>query len=70
MHDMRHETDRAVRDGQLAAVTCETCGCRLAESDSGEWYHFGRLGGRDARGCRVACVDAPHDATGRAAVAA
>lgn len=65
-----HETDRAVRDGTLAAVTCEACGCRLSHSSAGAWYHFGRLGGRDARGCRVSCVEAPHDASGRAAAAA
>ncbi len=50
-------------------VTCAMCGCRLtsAESDSPSvWTHFSPLGGRDARGCRVACVDLPHDATGRA----
>jgi len=49
-------------------VTCATCGCRL-ESDSASsptsWTHFGPLGGRDARGCRVDCVDLPHDAHGR-----
>jgi hypothetical protein len=68
---------RAVRDGQLAVVTCAVCGCRLESgSENGQraWFHFGRLGGRDARGCRVACVEAAHDAFGRevrlAAVAA
>jgi hypothetical protein len=29
------------------------------------YVHFNPIGGRDARGCRVACVDAPHDLTGR-----
>jgi hypothetical protein len=29
------------------------------------WFHFNPLGGRDARGCRVNCVDAAHDASGR-----
>jgi hypothetical protein len=34
---------------------------------SGEaWFHFNPLGGRDARGCRVTCADAAHDADGRA----
>jgi hypothetical protein len=49
-------------------VTCAACGCRLQESGSGEaaWYHFTPLGGRDARGCRVACVELPHDALGQA----
>ena len=55
----------AVRDGHGAPVTCAACGCRLAPS--GEVYiHFNPIGGRDARGCRVACADAPHDVTGRA----
>ena len=54
-------------------VTCALCGCRLT-SDTADatvaapvvWTHFSPLGGRDARGCRVACVDLPHDAAGRA----
>jgi hypothetical protein len=54
----------AVRDGQLAPVTCVACGCRLAPSGDA-FVHFSPLGGRDARGCRVDCVDAVHDATGR-----
>lgn len=68
--DRRH---RAVRDGQIAVVTCEACGCRLeAVDDSGgqAWFHFGRMGGRDARGCRVACVDLAHTAEGRTALVA
>jgi hypothetical protein len=63
----------AVRDGQIAPVTCDVCGCRLESvSSSGQegWFHFGRMGGRDARGCRVACVELEHDASGRAALAA
>jgi hypothetical protein len=64
---------RAVRDGQQAAVTCSSCGCRL-ETASGAgaeaWFHFGRMNGRDARGCRTACIDAPHDTAGRAILAA
>ena len=51
-------------------VTCAVCGCRLTHattaSDPSCWTHFSPLGGRDARGCRVACVDLPHDAAGRA----
>ena len=49
-------------------VTCSLCGCRLTMLDSPteSWTHFSPLGGRDARGCRVACVDLPHDASGRA----
>lgn len=60
---------RAVRDGQGGPVTCGACGCRLQATGgpgAEAWFHYGRLGGRDARGCRVACVDAPHDALGRA----
>jgi hypothetical protein len=63
----------AVREGQLAPVTCDACGCRLEAVESDErlaWFHYGRLAGRDARGDRVACIDAPHDAEGRAAIAA
>jgi hypothetical protein len=54
-------------------VTCATCGCRLTtdasaltDQDAIVWTHFSPLGGRDARGCRVACVDLPHDSAGRA----
>lgn len=69
MHDIQH-SERAVRDGALAPVTCAACGCRLSRSTDGAWYHFGRLGGRDARGCRVGCVEAAHDAAGTATSAA
>ena len=55
----------AVRGGQGAPVTCASCGCRLAATGE-TWFHFNPLGGRDARGCRVACAEAAHDATGRA----
>jgi hypothetical protein len=64
---------RAVREGQIAPVTCAACGCRLEPSgtaDASPWFHFGRLGGRDARGCRTACIDAPHDRTGQPILAA
>jgi hypothetical protein len=48
-------------------VTCSACGCRLERAaDRAAWVHFSPMGGRDARGCRVACVDAAHDASGRA----
>lgn len=54
----------AVRGGTGAPVTCATCGCRL--SSTGEaWFHFNPLGGRDARGCRIACADAAHDVHGQ-----
>jgi hypothetical protein len=55
---------RAVRDGQDAPVTCATCGCRLEHASEGTWFHFGRFAGRDARGCRVRCIEAAHDALG------
>jgi hypothetical protein len=54
----------AVRAGQGAPVTCASCGCRL-EATGQAWFHFNPLAGRDARGCRVGCADAAHDATGR-----
>ena len=60
--------DRAVREGQMAPVTCVACGCRLEASgtaDEAPWFHFGRLGGRDARGDRTACIEAPHDRSGQ-----
>jgi hypothetical protein len=69
--DMIHPSDpdrvavRVVRDGQMAPVTCGACGCRLDHSAPGTWYHFGRFAGRDARGCRVECVDLGHDAAGQ-----
>lgn len=59
----------SVRDGQSAPVTCGACGCRLqyaGATGTEAWFHYGRMGGRDARGDRVACIDAPHDAHGRA----
>jgi hypothetical protein len=36
----------------------------VTASEPATWFHFGRFAGRDARGCRVACVDLAHDATG------
>jgi hypothetical protein len=65
--------ERAVRDGQTAPVTCAACGCRLEPSgtaDEAPWFHFGRLGGRDARGDRPICIDAPHDRGGQPILAA
>ena len=65
--------ERAVRDGQSAPVTCSACGCRLEPSgtaDEAPWFHFGRLGGRDARGDRPVCIDAPHDRSGLPILAA
>jgi hypothetical protein len=54
----------AIRSGQGAPVTCASCGCRLTR-DGDVWFHFLPLGGRDARGCKVDCADAPHDRLGR-----
>lgn len=54
----------AVRDGQHGPVTCAACGCRLTPSGDA-FVHFNPLGGRDARGCRIDCADALHDAAGR-----
>jgi hypothetical protein len=71
--DPQPRLERAVRDGQMAAVTCAACGCRLEASgtaDDAPWFHFGRMGGRDARGDSPLCVDAPHDRSGRAILAA
>ena len=61
-----------VRDGQQAPVTCAACGCRLERSsadESSSWFHFGRFGGRDARGDRTDCIDLPHDTFGLPALA-
>jgi len=55
----------AVREGRSAPVTCAACGCRL-DAAGETFFHFHPIGGRDARGCRVACADAAHDARGRA----
>jgi transcription initiation factor TFIIIB Brf1 subunit/transcription initiation factor TFIIB len=59
--------DAPVRDGQSAPVTCAACGCRLEQSTADNattWFHFGRFGGRDARGDRTDCIDLPHDVLG------
>ena len=60
--------NHGVRDGRIAPVTCAACGCRLAIDASDpaglRWYHYSPLGGRDARGCSVSCVDLPHDRQG------
>jgi len=55
----------AVRDGRDGPVTCAACGCRLTATGDA-FFHFNPLGGRDARGCRIDCSDAAHDASGRA----
>ena len=72
-HLADHPAPLAVREGHLAPVTCEACGCRLEAVEDERavaWFHFGRISGRDARGERIACIDAPHDAGGHAALAA
>jgi hypothetical protein len=49
-------------------ATCAACGCRLqavGPVDATVFVHFGALGGKDARGCRVACAELTHDWTGR-----
>jgi hypothetical protein len=67
---MIHPTDqtaahRSVRDGQGAPVVCAACGCRLETFGDGRFLHYGRLGGRDARGCRIDCAEIEHDRSGR-----
>jgi hypothetical protein len=75
---MIHPSDRdidqafAVRDGRIGPVTCAACGCRLeavGHHGAEAWFHFQPLAGRDARGCRVGCADAAHDADGQPALA-
>jgi hypothetical protein len=65
LHPSEPETrhPQAVRGGAGAPVTCASCGCRLAPTGQ-VWFPFNPLGGRDARGCRVACADAAHDVAG------
>ncbi len=65
-------TADAMRLASGGPVVCRTCGCRLeapttAEMDedpAGSWRHFEGLPGRDARGCRVVCVDLDHGMDG------
>jgi hypothetical protein len=62
-----------VRAGVDGPVVCDSCGCRLeppgriseTAEPAGEWRHFEGLPGRDARGCRVDCVDLAHGRDGR-----
>jgi hypothetical protein len=56
----RDYTAFSVRDGRLVPVTCVVCGCRLEQRADGQWWHFSGQGGRDARGCIVACAEQPH----------
>ena len=55
---------QAVRDGRHAPVTCVACGCRLDPSGDA-FVHYQGFAGRDARGCRIDCAEAVHDADGR-----
>ena len=59
--DPAHLSRPRRRDGP---VTCAACGCRLSATGDA-FIHFNPIGGRDARGCRVACADAAHDTSGR-----
>ena len=63
--DSETRSASAIRDGRDGPVTCAACGCRLTATGDA-FFHFNPLGGRDARGCRIDCSDAAHDATGRA----
>jgi hypothetical protein len=61
---------RAIRRDDAAVLTCAACGCRLTARESvrdsgaygpdAAWRHFAGSAGRDARGCRLDCVDQPH----------
>jgi hypothetical protein len=61
---------RAMRREDSFVLTCSRCGCRLVARESladggrygpdAAWRHFDGLPGRDARGCRVDCIDAVH----------
>jgi transcription initiation factor TFIIIB Brf1 subunit/transcription initiation factor TFIIB len=58
----------AARERSSGPVVCAACGCRLREEASdveARWFHFDPMSGRDARGCRVACVERAHTASGR-----
>ncbi len=68
-HLDRPAPDRALaeREPDGTVLTCAACGCRLTarERNAGigpdaAWRHFAGPLGRDARGCRVTCVDEPH----------
>ena len=46
------------------AVVCDVCGCRLEDADGRAYRHFAGAPGRDARGCRVPCLDHEHRVSG------
>ncbi len=57
----------AEREPEGSVLACSACGCRLTARErtpgmgpDAAWRHFPGGTGRDARGCRVACVDEPH----------
>jgi hypothetical protein len=57
----------AEREPDGSVLTCSACGCRLTPRErtagigpDAAWRHFAGAFGRDARGCRVDCVDEPH----------
>jgi hypothetical protein len=64
---------RALHRDESFVLTCAACGCRLTPRESladggllgpdAAWRHFWGLPGRDARGCRVECIDMPHRIT-------
>jgi hypothetical protein len=64
---------RAIRREGSVVLTCAACGCRLTPRESladggghgpdAAWRHFWGAPGRDARGCRLACIDLPHRIT-------
>jgi hypothetical protein len=71
-HSYRSDwSEHDMLEGMTAPVTCAACGCRLTPdpADAGAWRHFHPFGGRDARGCAVACVDQTHDRTGHVVTA-
>jgi hypothetical protein len=62
---------RALHREGSAVLTCTACGCRLTAREplaggggpgpDAAWRHYpGGAGDRDARGCRVHCMDEPH----------
>ena len=54
---------RSRRAGHLLRPAAVVSASGMADNDIA-WFHFNPLGGRDARGCRVECVDAAHDVAG------
>ena len=65
--------ERFVRSDANGPVVCGNCGCRLQApnawldgdaSANASWRHFEGLPGRDARGCRMDCIDVAHGPNG------